>query len=78
MIDSTINLTSDETNLSFVCEENLGSGTLIDKTPVSPSLTSSPDNVILFFLRRLLSIAYLFITQVKALLNPSKCVPPSF
>ena len=48
-IDSTINLTSEETNLSLVCEENFGSGILIDNTPVNPSLVSSPDKVILFF-----------------------------
>ena len=49
IIDSTINLISDETNLSFVWDENLGSGTLIDKTAVNPSLISSPDNETLFF-----------------------------
>ena len=51
IIDSTINLTSDDTSLSFVCDENLGSGILIDKTPVRPSLVSSPVSVILFFLK---------------------------
>jgi len=45
-----MNLTSDDTSLSLVCEENLGSGILIDKIPVKPSLISSPDKVILFFL----------------------------
>ena len=48
-IDSTIGLTSDETNLSLVCEENLGSGTLIDNTHVKPSLISSPEIDNLFF-----------------------------
>ena len=48
-MDSTINLTSEETSLSLVCEENLGSGIFSDKTPVKPSLVSSPANVILFF-----------------------------
>ena len=32
IIFSTTGLTSDETNLSFVCDENLGSGTLTDNT----------------------------------------------
>ena len=72
-----MNLTSDETSLSLVCEENLGSGIFSDKTPVKPSLMSSPDKVILFFFRRLLPVAYLLITLVNALLNPNKCVPPS-
>ena len=74
---STIFLISDETNLSFVWDENFGSGILIDKTAVSPSLISSPDNVILFLLL-FLSAEYLFIILVSALLNPSKWVPPSF
>ena len=73
---STINRISEETSLSFVCEENLGSGILIDKTTVNPSLISSPVNDSLFFL--LYSLEYLFITLVKALLKPSKWVPPSF
>ena len=47
-------LTSDDTSLSFVCDENLGSGILIDKTQVSPSLTSSPDIESLLFLADLI------------------------
>ena len=35
--------TSEETSLSFVCEENLGSGNLTDRTAVSPSRASSPE-----------------------------------
>ena len=68
---------SEETSLSLVCEENFGSGILIDKTAVKPSLMSSPERVILFFLL-FLSIKYLLITLVKALLKPRRCVPPSF
>ena len=49
MTVSTIGLTSDETNLSFVCEENFGSGILTDNTQVNPSLISSPEIVSLFF-----------------------------
>ena len=78
IIDSTINLISEDTNLSFVCDENLGSGILIDKTEVNPSLASSPLKVTLLFFNKLFSVAYLFITLVNALLKPSKCVPPSF
>ena len=75
---STIFLTSEETNLSFVCDENLGSGILVEITHVNPSLISSPEIDNLFFFNKLCSLAYLFITLVKALLNPNKCVPPSF
>ena len=46
---STIFLTSDDTNLSFVWDENFGSGTFIDKTQVRPSFISSPDRLTLFF-----------------------------
>ena len=48
--DSTTDFTSDETNLSLVCEENFGSGTLTDKTAVKPSRASSPVVLILAFL----------------------------
>jgi hypothetical protein len=40
--DSTKGFTSEETSLSLVCDENFGSGTLTDKTAVSPSRASSP------------------------------------
>ena len=75
---STIILTSEDTNLSFVWDENLGSGIFADNTQVSPSLISSPEIANLFFLRRLCSFAYLLTTLVNALLKPNKCVPPSF
>ena len=71
-------LTSDDTSLSFVCDENLGSGILIDKTQVSPSFTSSPEIESLLFFSRFDSLAYLLTTLVSALLKPNKCVPPSF
>ena len=51
-------------SLSFVCEENLGSGILIDKTTVNPSLISSPVKDNLFFL--LYSLEYLLITRLSA------------
>ena len=78
IIVSTMFLTSDDTSLSFVCDENLGSGILIDKTQVSPSLTSSPEIESLLFFSRFDSLAYLLTTLVSALLKPNKCVPPSF
>ena len=77
-IVSTIFLTSDETNLSLVCEENFGSGILTESTQVNPSFTSSPDSETLFFFKRFCSVAYLLMTLVNALLKPSRCVPPSF
>ena len=38
----TTGCTSDDTNLSLVCDENLGSGTLTESTQVMPSRISSP------------------------------------
>ena len=71
-------LTSDKTNLSLVCDENLGSGIFAESTHVKPSLISSPEMDSLFFLFKLFSFAYLLTTLVKALLKPRRCVPPSF
>ena len=45
--------TSEETNLSLVWEENLGSGTLTDTTAVRPSRASSPATETLAFLAAL-------------------------
>ena len=78
IIVSTIFLTSEETNLSFVWDENFGSGIFTDNTQVKPSLTSSPESVTLFFFSKFCSDAYLFITRVSEVLKPSRCVPPSF
>ena len=39
---STTGRTSDETSLSFVCEENFGSGTFTETMQVRPSRASSP------------------------------------
>lgn len=50
--DSTAALTSEETNLSLVCEENLGSCTLTDSTAVNPSRASSPVVATLAFLAK--------------------------
>ena len=49
IIVSTIFLTSDETSLSFVWDENLGSGIFVESTHVKPSFISSPDILNLFF-----------------------------
>jgi hypothetical protein len=49
---STTGRTSDDTSLSFVCEENFGSGTLTDSTQVRPSRISSPVSLISFFLQQ--------------------------
>jgi hypothetical protein len=49
---STAALTSDETNLSLVCEENLGSGTLTETIAVKPSRASSPEVLTLAFLAK--------------------------
>ena len=46
---STTGLTSEETSLSLVWDENFGSWTFTDKTQVKPSLMSSPLNDIWFF-----------------------------
>ena len=51
-------LTSEETNLSFVCDENFGSGILTDSIQVNPSLTSSPEIDNLFFFNKFSSFAY--------------------
>ena len=48
-IPSTTGRTSDETSLSLVWEENLGSGTLTESTQLSPSRASSPLSVTFSF-----------------------------
>ena len=74
---STAGRTSEDTSLSLVWLENLGSGTLTDSTQVSPSRASSPVKST-FSLRAMpLSWAYLPITRVSAPRKPARCVPPS-
>ena len=46
---STADLTSLDTSLSFVCDENLGSGTLTLTTAVKPSRASSPVALLVVF-----------------------------
>ena len=48
---STTGLTSDETSLSLVCDENFGSGCFTECTQISPSRVSSPVSWIFSFLR---------------------------
>jgi len=48
--DSITGLTSEETSLSLVCDENFGSGTLIESTAIKPSRASSPVILIFSFL----------------------------
>ncbi|CSA96163.1 Uncharacterised protein [Vibrio cholerae] len=43
MADSTADFTSEETSLSLVWLENLGSGTFTETTAVKPSRASSPE-----------------------------------
>ena len=48
----TTGCTSDETSLSLVCDENLGSGTFIESTQQIPSRISSPVVSTLAFLAK--------------------------
>ena len=77
IIFSTTGLTSDETSLSLVWDENLGSGTFTDSTHVMPSLASSPEMVILPFLATATVFEYPTNERVNADRKPCKCVPPS-
>ena len=54
---STAGRTSEETSLSLVCDENFGSGTLTDRTQVSPSRASSPESATFSFFASPLSPA---------------------
>jgi hypothetical protein len=76
-ISSTTGLTSDETSLSFVCDENLGSGTLTERTAVSPSFISSPVVSTFAFFASSVASMYWFSVRVIAARKPVKCVPPS-
>ncbi len=67
---STTGRTSDETSLSFVCDENFGSGTLTESTQVRPSRASSPVSVTFSCLAMPLSSAYLLTWRVSAARKP--------
>src|SRR3546814_18698455 len=75
---STTGLTSDETSLSLVCDENFGSGTLTESTQVRPSRASSPDRLTFFFLAMPEACAELLICLVRAARKPARRVPPPF
>ena len=75
--DSTTPLTSLDTSLSFVWDENFGSGTLTDSTAVSPSRASSPVAWTLFLAATPLASMYWFSVRVIAERKPARCVPPS-
>ena len=72
---STNGLTSDETNLSLVCDPNFGSGIFTLIILVKPSRKSSPDRLMSFFVD--FSPIYLLIARVSPARNPARCVPPS-
>ena len=77
-LDSTIPFTSDETNLSLVCDENFGSDILTDIIADSPSLESSPVTSTLSFDPDDCFDIKLLTVFVREALKPDKCVPPSF
>ena len=62
----------------FVCPSNCGFAILTETTAVIPSLTSSPRSEMeeLSLIRPFL-FAIVLMARVIALLNPSRCVPPS-
>ena len=63
--------TSDETSFSFVCDENLGSGTFTEIIAIKPSLTSSPNKSVGVFFAFSFFIND-FSTLVKLPLKPAK------
>src|SRR3954464_4851417 len=75
--DSTTGRTSEETSLSLVCDENLGSGTLTDSTQVRPPRMPSPRGLTFSFLEMPDSSAYLLSVRVSAPRKPARWVPPS-
>ena len=74
---STADLTSEETSLSLVCEENFGSGTLTERMAVKPSRESSPVVATLCFFCNPWVSMYWFRVRVSAARKPAKWVPPS-
>ena len=73
----TTGCTSEETNLSLVCDENFGSGTLTDNTQQMPSRMSSPVVSTLAFLAMSVCSMYWLSVRVMAVRKPVKWVPPS-
>src|SRR5262249_22862012 len=74
---STTGRTSEDTSLSLVCEENFGSGTLQDRTQVSPSRQSSPVSATFSFCAVPFFSAYPVTCRVGAHRKPARWVPPS-
>ncbi len=73
----TIGSTSEDTSLSLVCDENLGSGTFTDSTQHRPSRMSSPVvSTFAFFAISCCSMYWLSV-RVIAWRSPVRCVPPS-
>src|SRR6185295_13062299 len=66
---STTGRTSDDTSLSFVCDENFGSGTLHESTAVRPSRQSSPVSATFSLFDVPSASAYCEISRVP----PSRC-----
>ena len=66
-----------DTNLSLVCDENLGSGNFTDNTQVKPSRISSPEVSILAFLAISFASIYWLRVRVITWRKEVKCVPPS-
>ena len=77
MVDSTTPLTSEDTSLSLVWEENLGSGTFTESTAVRPSRASSPLGLTLAFFRMPSASMYWLRVRVSAARKPARWVPPS-
>ena len=74
---STADFTSEETSLSLVWLENLGSGTFTEITAVRPSRASSPDVAVFAFLEKPSLSMKLFRVRVSAARKPARWVPPS-
>ena len=64
-------------SLVLVCPSNWGSASLMEMIAVRPSRTSSPVRLSSFSLSSFWSRAYLLMTDVSAVRNPSSWVPPS-
>ena len=76
--DSTTDFISDDTSLSLVWDENLGSGALTESTAIKPSRESSPLMLSFCFLAKPSLSTYWFRVRVSAPRKPAKWVPPSF
>ena len=64
-------------SFALVCPSNWGSRNFTDTTAVTPSRMSSPSRFSSFSFNPPEARAYLFTTEVSAVLKPSTCMPPS-